>query len=363
MDGLWGGVQEKLLPRLISLLSYHTRWSTLNKTDFEKQNHEVQRYNRGYWFQMTCVFQKRNFNEIPVFHYFLDEAEQAKSFDSDSLETFKKIEEFCKEHNLNLIVSKIPTFDWDSSEHNSLSQFLKDETNFSDLNFEPLLDDLALSPAIDFLDIWHLNYYGAAKYTDWIGNYLIQNGLATDIRGKEKYAFMEDQLKEWHENVTIQAPQIDEESLRLYNRRCENARIENYLNVTGGKNDPGTYLNAYWDKDSRVILLAKCGEITGLDEASRNELEALGLNKLAGLDENDNYIGIVDKGKVIAEIKDSRDELVSTEGLNYLITSSYAPEATSVRINGQEYFEGSSGLSVVIYDKELNTVVSQAIFP
>ena len=34
----------------------------------------------------------------------------------------------------------------------------------------------------------HLNFYGAVKVTDWLGNYFKESGLLEDHRGNESYA-------------------------------------------------------------------------------------------------------------------------------------------------------------------------------
>lgn len=201
--------------RAVPLVSYHRRWTLLSKTDFSKNEHIIQRFNRGYWIQTSNLLQNYNLEEIPIPSYYLDKSVQEQKISEQGLKFFEKLKDFCKSHSLNLVIAKTPTNKWTSSKHLAVEQKLEGKSPFLDFNFVPLIDEIHFSFATDTFDIGdpehlHLNYYGATKYTDWIGNYLIQNHLATDIRGQEKYAFMENQLKEWHKNVTIPESEIDE---------------------------------------------------------------------------------------------------------------------------------------------------------
>lgn len=64
--------------------------------------------------------------------------------------------------------------------------------NCINFNTDQMFQELELNPENDFLDVNHMNYLGAEKYTDWLCAYLKSNYSLDDHRGDAAYQMRED---------------------------------------------------------------------------------------------------------------------------------------------------------------------------
>lgn len=98
----------------------------------------------------------------------------------------KKIIKLCKDNDVKLVLVSLPTQkSWFYRRHNTTEKIAKDNNlEFIDLN----LIDLGINWETDTKDQGgHLNYLGAKKVSDYIGNYLKETKLIEDHRNDKNY--------------------------------------------------------------------------------------------------------------------------------------------------------------------------------
>ncbi len=357
-----------LLSHAIPLLSYHDRWEELTAEDFEKASYNLATYTRGYYFVTDSRLDRaENYAAIPLPNEIL-ESEEVSSLDEEALTYFAKLADFCVSHEIQLTLIKTPQDDWTDEDHNA-TEALAGENGvaFYDFNYEPLLSEIDYNGAVDRMDENHMNYYGAVNLTDWLGKYLTEECGNQDVRGTASYAFLEEELIDYH-------------------RAILSTELEQTM-------DPAEYLSSLLAEDDYAVLISAKGEADAmLTEEQRRVFADLGLTKLSGLSSRTAYAAVIEDGRILemtgteneepndseagmdaveatgAEEADETEEdapVLSlggklTSGLSYAMTSGESD--ASIQIDGTEYSRWSDGLNFVVYDKKLEQVVDRAAF-
>ncbi len=328
--------------------SYHTRWDSITSADFGVATSMLYTWTRGQCVSTDTPFQTLSAEELIVWDYTLDEKAETYELDPEGIEYFEKMLAFCKANSLELILIKTPNpLTWNSSDHNTFTEFASEyDVEFLDFNFAPLIQEIDYDCMFDSMDGIHLNYYGAQKFASWFGNYLIENDYAHDIRGEEKYAFLEEDLAEHKEKV---------ESVILL-RECM---------------DPVDYLSLASEKENYVIFITvKADATSALTDEQREGFANLGLSNLAELSDDEPYIAVIENGKIVYEksnVSDGKKLSYKGEmdnGLLYSLVSggTESGDTSSCKIEGSQYSREKNGLNIVVYDKERLTVVDRAVF-
>lgn len=363
---------------LFPALEYHSRWSSIDVSDYEKKDYSVNRSSRGYNFVLGRLLDKYQYDEIEVPEYFADADIEAAELDQESLYYLKKIIEYSEENHLKLVIMKTPGLDaWSTSNHNAVKNIAKTyDLDFIDFNYEPYISEIKYNEATDSLDGGHLNYYGAKKVTNWIGKYLIEECNNKDIQDDEKYSYMQDETVEYDKYVT------------------EIVELQEMKDVT-------EYLGKASEKEENVIFITvKDDASDALTEVQRKALKKINLVDLSSIGSRASYIGIIDGGKVVYEeinqgevqgveskiendleklditkIKaEKKEEKESDLEMTYLykfdknklaeISSGgmYAGNQSSCLINGEEYSKNERGMNIVIYSKKDKKVIDSRTF-
>ncbi len=362
---------------LIPLLSYHDRWEELTTEDFQKYSYNLATYTRGYYFITESRLDRSDdYTEIALPNSVLQDDEEA-DFNEESLIYFSKLVEFCNSHNIHLTILKTPQDDWTDADHNAAATLAASvNLEFYDFNYEPLLTKIGYNGAFDRWDEKHLNYYGASELTDWLGWYLTETCGNRDVRGDAAYAFLEEELTDYHrQTVSIELEQIT---------------------------DPAEYLAYLADEDGyAVFLTAKEDASVSLTDEQRETFADLGLTKLSDLSSDTAYLAVLDNGRIMertmtmeeADIGEDSDEAADTTdeeeagltadtdetdeaeennadvlslegnligGVSYAITSGMSD--ASIQIDGEEYSRWGRGLNIVVYDKKLQIIVDRTSF-
>lgn len=375
---------EESLSCLIPFFSYHDRWVELSKGDFTKSEYDKRDYLRGYHIKMLSprrYFTNNSYTSLSVPDYYPDYDADEMELMTESLYCLKQMITFCKEHDIRLVLIKTPGQSIGVSGHNAV-QTIADKygLDFLDFNYAPLIDEIGYNHAIDSYDGSHMNYYGAKKLTAWLGNYLVEECGATDVRGVEGYEFMEDELKQYHSNVT---------------------EVMDLKNVT----DPAEYLSIVIPNANYTVFVAVKDEASkALTEEQREGFDSLGLIALSGLGIRDSYLAVIDGGAVICEQTETNPEIIEEEaeedvrrndieritmedvrrsrekeeteeltisyegmlpdGTVYVLTSGgyMLGNKASLMLNNMEYASNTRGLNIVVYDKVKKEVVDSAVF-
>ncbi len=340
----------------IPVFTYHDRWSSLTKEDFEKYGYNTSSGTRGYHFALGKLLDSNSASEITVPTYLVDEEAEPAEFNEEALVYFKKMVEFCNWKGIKLVLIKTPVLnDWDSSEHNAAMKVAeKYQLDFFDFNFYPYIDEIHYNNATDSVEGKHMNYYGAKKLTAWLGNYLTQYCGNTDVRGNETYAFMETEVEEYNRHIL----------------RAELGDIE----------DVSEYLQVLYDKrDVTILITVKDDAAKSLSQEQRDRFALMGLEKLSALAYRDSYLGVIVNGEVIYEEskhldKEAEDaeksELISSyegtlaDGSSYAIISGghYLGNISSCIIDGKDYSVNTRGLNIIVYDNKRQKVMDTTVF-
>ena len=350
------------ITNLVSLFFYHDRWTgNLTELDITGFKYEAENV-LGYEFFYKRYLDSTSWDSMTLRDGVLNEDAGSAALGEDALEYFDKLAEFCDENGLELILIKTPHKGWTSSYHNAVQE-LADEYDlaFLDFNYDTLLSEIEFNVAADTVDGIHANYYGACKITAYLGQWLTENADVTDIRGDEDYAFMEEELEKYHRRVT-DVMELKEET------------------------DPAEYISkAAENEDNEIFIIVKDTITAHLTDEQREAFAEMGLTVLSEQTYGSSYIGIIDEGEVIYEdtiVFDSdaynaaveNDEEYEYETLEYstliddgslvlLESGGYRiGNIASCEIDGTEYAVNTRGLNIVVYNKELKTVIDSAVF-
>ena len=168
--------------RIFPVFRYHDRWKTFNDRDASlAAKYSYMEGSKGYMYNVsvdpadTTGYMKADKRVNPV--------------SKRNAEYVKSIKEFCDKKGAKFILLSTPsTKNWNSQRHNGIVQLAEElGVEYIDMNTESA--DVGIDWSRDTRDKGnHLNFYGAVKVTDWLGNYFKESGLLEDHRGNESYA-------------------------------------------------------------------------------------------------------------------------------------------------------------------------------
>lgn len=322
------------------LTEYHTRWEKLTRADFEKSFYDPLAWKRGYACVALNCFECGYYEEYKEYYLNqsgeLDESAIPSTFDEEGLRFLKKIVEFCRENGLRLVLFTTPI--GTSSGHNAITTFAEQYgLDYLDFAFAPLAEEIKFDFVLDQTEGAHSNYYGASKITAAIGEHLIRDYGATDVRGDPRYAFMDDQLETYQKKIEDQVALKEADDLA------------DYLEI------------AMRDQDRTVLLTVKDSANFKLDEETKEKLYAVGLTGLMDLEYREPYLAVIDQGTVVyerpaqgagRETEKLTYEGILRSGLKYVMESGGAETGniSSCRIEGTEYSPNQRGINIVVYD-------------
>lgn len=337
---------SKTLSYILPLTTYHSRWDELEEIDFEKYGMDKANGTRGFCFTlMTYMSTVSSVEELTVLTTKLDEAAEPASFPSEALEYFHKINLFCKEKNISLILVKTPTDNWDSSLNRAVTA-LADECGipFLDFNFSPLIDEINYFHPYDSRESKHVNYFGSRKLMDYLGSYLTKNCTVTDIRDNEDFSYMKEQWEKY-ENDCISQFEINQAT------------------------DVPAILDAALKRNNTVLITVKDEASTSLTDEQRAFFRDCGLEKLSSLGFRQSYIGIIDKNGVIYEATaDDNGELTYETVLSGNTKVSLfsgkkdGKNLASCIINETEEAKNFRGINIVIFNNDTSEVIQSVSF-
>ncbi len=344
---------EDFLLNMIPLFSYHERWGDLSTTDFTKHEKTPETFLRGYHYagsQVVSTTGKVSDLHMPLL--IADEEVEDATLDEKALQYFEKMVSFCGAHDIQLVLMKVPT-EWTSAEHNAAQTLAETYgLDFIDFNVEPYYSEIGYNLAVDSVDATastsniHANYNGAMKITDYLGQYLTENCNNRDIRGEPGYAFMEDELKEYYEYITIR---------------------RSYQKAT----DPCDFMDLALTGDNTTFISVKGDAADKLTVEQRAYFRSIGLTGLAQLSHGASYLAVIAHREVITEQEEEESAGTSLRyvgtlqnGTSYIVKSGGydTGNVSSVVIDGIERSNNGQGLNIVVYDNTSQQYVWTASF-
>ncbi len=338
---------SKAIAFLLPLNAYHSRWSELETLDFEKYDFKKDNGTRGYEFTTnTYVSYKDSFDEIKVLTTTLNKYAKPTKLKEEATEYFDKIHSFCKDKGIKLVLVKTPSNNWSSPLHNAV-QLIADkyELDFFDFNFSPIIDEINYVHPYESREGMHTNYFGAAKIMKYLGEYLVKECDATDVRGNSDYAYMEDQLE-------------------MFNA-CKYKQFE--LSQT---TDVAECMKTALTDNNTIFITVNDDCAKSLTDAQRKYFADVGLEKLSKIKIHDTYIGIIDNNGVLYEDTRPGKEKITYKGLMDDDTlfelesgaQSKKVNVSSCKINGEETSKNTRGINFTIYNNEYSEVIYSISF-
>ncbi len=150
---------ESLLPRIFTLLDYHSRWDELTDADLNGKKYETTE--KGY-----CPYEGSEKGESIDYSGIDGTDETLMELSQEELSYFYKIVHLCEKNNIQLILIKTPDSAWTEGKHQAISNLAAAmKLTFIDYNKNAEITDLGLDASSDWRNSRHLNSNGAAKFT------------------------------------------------------------------------------------------------------------------------------------------------------------------------------------------------------
>ena len=375
------------LENIIPLLRYHSRWNVLNRDDFKAfLNKENTLYTRGQHITYDMSSSSVEAKSIQVPHWdYTEEYEKLetdpyafiKETGEDNRDLIKRIYMFCKNHDLELVLIKLPKY-WPDFRHDIANQLAKElNVPFIDFNDADLAEEISLYFPFDYMETLHPNIRGARKFTRYLGRYLKEHYTLEDVRKNPFYDYIKEQSEQ-------------------YNNMVEDSKLS-------AISDLSSYLSSI-DNNRYTVFVSVAGDASACyTDEIKEQMKLLGFSKFDTLRHEQAYVAIRSEGKVLLEEKsfsrkgrilvdghiedekcfisnvynetlDEDDYVIGTpDGKDPVLLfgggffsmkseSKNAGETVSTVINSKEYSDNRHGLNIVVYDNITRLVVDSATF-
>ena len=317
---------------LFSPVLYHSRWDSLEESDFAFLAGEGGSLARGFS-MLNKVTPKKKYQALTG----TGNPEGAGYLESETV-YLRKIIERCKEEGIELILTK--TFDkqWDEDMH-AYAKAIADEYGlpFFDFNMENLVTELKLNPMTDIDDSVHVNLQAAQKITGYFGDYLKANYELTDHRSIDSAAH-----KDFEKGMA------DYQALKNDRVLSMQGNFTKWLKIISEHSKQYTVLAAM-PKASVQLTTAQgslLGEIGFSDKFKENIWQ-----------EETQICAALSKGKGKSKFSEKKEvaihKMLDDETI---IDISASEEKCSITVDENRKIDGSRMVSFVVYDQVTGTV-------
>ncbi len=359
---------KKALGFILPLYKYHTRWEELNYGDFFPnitQNYFLQ----GFYACSTINASMMPVEDVDVIASQVienqiseeriianrDNKENELSYSKDktyiddaldyNVQILEEISKTCKDHGCQLILLKNPvntsagtySATWSNVRHDNIQKIAtKLGVVFIDLNYD---SNLVIDWNHDTRDGGcHLNYLGALKVTDYVGEIL-----------RDKFAIMPRKEYEY------------EKKIEKYNKYIEFAEIQ-------AKYDFKDYAKSVRESRHNLIIFISANDDmrAGLNTSDIEALKYLDLKTdFNNMNYRDSFIAVVSSEEgVIYEKMSSRKQIytLSLDDEDVIISSGGFLDgcSSSICIDGEEKSLNGRGINIVIVDAESGLVIDRS---
>lgn len=326
----------------LDIMKYHTNTGNLgNSNAWGFINNEGVSLNKGWeW--------------IDLYGYL----EEPKDFATDEraelpangLKILNELLAYCQNEKLNVLFVVCPYYITieDQAKYNTIGDIIK-SYGFNFLNANEYYDEIGIDFTRDYYNKNHVNLYGAAKYTEFLENYILENYSMPDHRGDSDYSSWEEDYQRFIQEEEIHAKAITDLK----------ADMEQTTEIVRQMND--TESLAEWDElaeDARYTLLI---ETSGDFTWPANIVDQRVLTKWGLAQGGTNEIRVISNN--IITYTNASDEALTADGvLGVWEDTSYYLSVEdgkcSILINEMEMPCEQSGINVVVFDNNYREVVS-----
>jgi len=319
---------------------YHTKWKSLSEDDLKPVTRAAALGARINSIRSSSSAVSKS-----------DPIDESYTLPKWSLTYIDKLIRLCNKTATKLVFVSLPYVSAAQSVYDNrvnaaaaLSRYLR-PYGVTHLNYMDRAGDFDIGPS-DTWDRHHMNYWGATKFTAFIGKYLTEACGVSDRRGDPSYSFMDRKLAAY-------------ESFR-------------WQRLLATANDTKTYLDVLRDaakQEGYLVVLALNGEIAKTVDASlAARLNGLGtMTLLSGYGAN-SYLAVLNGNKVVCESdvrsRTSEETYKGTVGKLKVEAASSVTSNDSkaeIRINGRDYALNKAGLNVVVFNPSSGEMVDSSV--
>lgn len=294
---------------------YHARIKNLESYDFYTFNY-YKGFNSSIFFNKSEIFLENNERKIELY-------ETVKEYTD-------KYVQLADKYGIDILFICPPTATDRVRYYNAFTKYAQ-EKKYRYINYNLKNMEIEFDNKHDYLDKFHLNYYGSLKMTDHLISYIIDNYNVPIRKGDPKY-------KKWDEDYIKYARAINREEIRElpdFNRWKNQAFYDNYT----------------------IIISSNGNVMNQLPQDIKSFLKSKGLNKYNTDKANMQYIAIIDDNKVFYE--EISDRPVEYKGrmkrfVNLMVKSD---GNSTINVSGKPRSKNKYGLNMVVYDKVNKEVV------
>lgn len=172
---------EDIMSYFLRVMKYHANWSTVlgNSENWSLINNTGIHPNKGF----DCLVLHEALEKPTAF-----ETDEFLELSEDTLNELDELLEYCSEQELQVLFVVCPY--GITKEHQTIyntMQSMIEEKGFDFLNANLYIDEMGLDYSTDFMDVNHVNCFGAEKYTRFLAEYIKQKYELPDRRGTEDY--------------------------------------------------------------------------------------------------------------------------------------------------------------------------------
>lgn len=377
--------EDQRMEFYLPFYSFHSRWKEVSASDFKLGNYQKDTLGSVTYAQTV------SYDAVPFQNYDVD-----ASLSDISREYLEKIISLCQENDTQLLFTCCPVSsangDCDERSYNSRRAIMQDvstlavENDVPFLNFLENPDALQLDAYKDFWDGIHLNMYGSAKLTSFLGTYIRNNYDIPDRSADSKYTGRLDKVasnyvktKRSQAITTVSRTNVCMEVLEQYRRD------DDLLYVIEGSELDSSQLSEEITNGLRKLGLTLSVNAASADSDSDNT---------AAQPCSINYLAVIDGGTVVQEEESldgsavswagtSSDCRISLQTSGYILTEDtsadtllsslfsasqtgdsqdesalmYEDKTESLLLQGGNYVGSDSGLHIAVYNKSKNKLI------
>ncbi|SFA86932.1 hypothetical protein SAMN05216249_10425 [Acetitomaculum ruminis DSM 5522] len=325
--------QQNLESYIFKNIRFHTRWTDLTEQDFTFKNLETHYELKGFAPLYRKGYKVEN-DYQPYFNYDTSVLSEPVPLMREYLDKIKKL---CDENNIKLILVKTPTLRFDTSKHNYLTRYAKNNgIDFLDFNIKEIYDACDFVYPKDMNDNEHSNIWGAKKISLYLA----------DILKKQYGIGSGDYCEQWADT--------DE----YYQRILADYNLK-YIT------DLHDYITALNQDRYTILISTQSDMLFCINDAVKKEFSRLGLDLNAK--QNDSYYAAITDYDTVQQ---SGSKLLKYSGStrkkleNFTIVSGgfNAGAQSSIKIGDTEYGKNLDGVNIVVYSQETRKVIDSVVY-
>ncbi len=310
----------------------HDRYKNLTRDDFEIVKPYVS----------TDLEPLYSVPEVPVEIVTTDRREVLSTVGEEYL---NKIIKLCKREKVELVLfhTPYPAPEISMAQQNTIADIAaENDVPFIDFNY--LIDEIDFNPATDqSRDLNHVNYYGAEKLTRYLGDYLRGNYSLADHRQDSGYDNWNKDLEAWRD-VFVKNELSDTNNIMEWS----DLLAEDYKDYVVIMTLSGNYL---FDQDG--VIQSVISKLSLPDSFYENGgtliLDHGSVIYVSGDEKTYSYSHKYGRMNLAVDRLTSNDE--------YAAIGATENENDGIFIDGENYIKAVNGLSVTVYNDELEDVI------